>query len=243
MLTLNPKYESLRTWLEQLPDTFFQQGEVIYDARNQIRVIDGPDGKRYNVKRYCCPIWINRIVYTWFRSPKAVRAYYNALVLQQKGIATPEPIGYILCGKTTLRESFLITEQIPLAHRLYEWGDGVTEGREDAMRSFGRFTANMHNQDILHLDYSPGNILYDGQKGKWEFSVVDINRMHFGKVSIETGCANMGRLWGEEPMYRFIAEGYAAERHADSETCYRKMWQAHQDFWSKHKKPKEYTQA
>ena len=30
-IVIHPKYEFLRAWLEQLPATFEQQGEVIYE--------------------------------------------------------------------------------------------------------------------------------------------------------------------------------------------------------------------
>lgn len=240
MILIQPSYQHLRAWIEQLPSTFFSQGEIIYNARNQIRVIKGPDGRLYNVKRYCVPKWFNRLIYTWFRPSKAKRAYDNALQLQTLGIATPAPVAYLLCGKKLLAESFLITQQVNLPHRLYEWGDGLTEGREEVMRAFGRFTAQMHNRHVLHLDYSPGNILYDKVDGTWQFAIVDINRMHFGSVSIEQGCANLGRLWGEEAVYHLIAEGYALERKADIKTCYQQMWHAHQRFWNNRKKPIEY---
>ena len=35
-IVIHPKYEFLRAWLEQLPATFEQQGEVIYEERNQM---------------------------------------------------------------------------------------------------------------------------------------------------------------------------------------------------------------
>jgi len=240
MTIINPTYHHLQGWIETLPEIFFSQGEIIYNARNQIRVIEGSDGQFYNVKRYCCPQWFNRIAYTWLRPSKAQRAYENALRLQALYIATPRPIAYILCGRHLLAESYLLTEQVPYTHRLYEWGDGLTDGREDLMRAFGRFTARMHQQGVLHLDYSPGNILYDRVDQTWQFSLVDINRMHFGPVSFAQGCANMGRLWGEEAVYHLIAEGYAMESQTDVETCYRLMWQAHQQFWKNRKKPIEY---
>ena len=43
-MMINQKYEHLRGWLEQLPEQFEQLGEVIYDNRNQLRVIQAPDG-------------------------------------------------------------------------------------------------------------------------------------------------------------------------------------------------------
>ena len=40
MTVLNPAYESLRVWVESVPRIFAEQGEVIYDARNQIRSLE-----------------------------------------------------------------------------------------------------------------------------------------------------------------------------------------------------------
>lgn len=229
-------HKELQAWVENIPSTFELSGSTIYNARNQIRIIPGPDGKDYVVKRYRQPMLFNRIIYRFFRKPKAVRAYMNAFLLEQKGIATPRPIGYILIGQCLLKESYLITERCPYPHRLYAWGDGKTAGREDLMRAFGRFTGEMHEVGALHLDYSPGNILYD----KDRFSVVDVNRMHWGPISIEQGCRNLARLWGEEEMYRLIAEGYAAARKAPQEQCFTLMWQAHQHYWSHKNKPLDY---
>ena len=50
------------------------------------------------------------------------------------------------------------------------------------MRCPGPYTAVMHEREVLHLDYSPGNILWDKDDEGYHFTVVDINRMRFGKV-------------------------------------------------------------
>ncbi len=50
-MLINKKYEHLREWLEQLPENFEHLGEVIYDKRNQLRVITAPDGTLVNAKR------------------------------------------------------------------------------------------------------------------------------------------------------------------------------------------------
>lgn len=224
----------MSAWVEAIPMTFFSSGEVIYNARNQIRVIEGPDGQSYVVKRYCQPAFLNRVVYTFFRSPKAVRAYRNAQILLERGISTPQPIAYLLCGSQLIQESYLVTYKAPQSAMLYEWGDGVTQGREETIRAFGRFAGKMHEVGILHLDYSPGNILYDNHN---QFTVVDINRLRLGEVSLPTGCANLARLWGGKAMYRLIAEGYAQARNADIEQCYQLMFKAHQRYWQHRKLP------
>ena len=46
----------------------------------------------------------------------------------------------------------------------------------------------------MHRDYSPGNILFDKIDGEYHFMLVDINRMSFGKISIDMGCANFARF-------------------------------------------------
>lgn len=153
-ITLNPAYEGLRSFVEGLPQRFEREGRVIYDARNQIRAIEHND-LIINAKRYCVPRPFNRLVYSFLRQPKAVRAYQNALRLQQMGIATPTPIAYILCGRRLLGESFLVTVQSALPRNFYEFRHHPLQSYEPIVRQFARFTADIHQKGVLHLDYSP----------------------------------------------------------------------------------------
>lgn len=236
-VVLNPKYQYLRPWIEALPERFGYEGKVIYDARNQIRVIPA-DGLMLNVKRFCVPIWINRFVYKTFRKPKAVRAYENARVLQENGIATPEPIAYILTYKRgLLAESYLITVQIAFSRMFYEFGEHPLAGSEDIIKNFVHFTARMHELGIYHKDFSPGNILFGQVNGEWQFSVVDINRMKFGKIDIKKGCAAFARLWGNVAMMKLIAREYAADRHFDASLCEQLILKYWREFW-KHRNPR-----
>lgn len=231
-IVVNPTYEHLRGWLEQLPDTFAQQGEVIYNERNQIRTMQTPDGQQVCVKRFHTPRFFNRIGYTFFRTSKAQRAYENAIELLQHGIATPEPIGFILCGKDLLRESYLITKRSALTRNFYEFGDGIIEGKEDILRSFARYTAFAHEAGIYHLDYSPGNILFDKINGEWHFEMIDINRMETHTlVSMAKGCANFARLWGKADLHLLIAEEYASARGFDADACKQIALRARENFW------------
>jgi hypothetical protein len=54
-IILNPTYELLRAWVEQIPVIFALQGKIIYDARNQIRFITAPNGDEVCVKRFHAP--------------------------------------------------------------------------------------------------------------------------------------------------------------------------------------------
>ena len=56
--------------------------------------------------------------------------------------------------------------------------DGKVEGNEDKLSAFARYTAALHQAGILHLDYSPGNILiHQNDADEYSFSLVDVNRM------------------------------------------------------------------
>lgn len=230
MICLNPKYELLRAWMEQLPEHFDTLGRVIYQQRNTIRQIEVGE-LSLTVKRYRKPHIINRIVYSTIRKPKAVRAYRNAIRLTRLGIATPEPVAYIIPGRGLIGESYLVTLTSRLTHTMYDMRDGRTEGREELLRELGRFTATMHERGVLHLDYSPGNILYECREGKYQFEIVDINRMRFGRVTAGEGCENFARLWGRRSAFRYMAEGYALRRGVSIDECYEIMIEAREQFW------------
>lgn len=231
---INPTYESLREWIEAIPQSFASTGEVIYDARNQIRLITTPNGMKVCVKRFHAPRFMNRIAYTFCRKPKAERAYRNALKLRQKGIATPDPIAYLLCGKGLLKESYLITVASSLRHSFYDFRDGEIAGKEELIRAFATYAAALHNAGVLHKDFSPGNILYDRIDGQWQFELVDINRLRFGHVSPKEGCENLCRLWGKSDFFELLSPVYAQARQIDETQCLKWIQAARRHFWKHH---------
>lgn len=237
-MMINKKYEHLRGWLERLPEDFEHLGEVIYDKRNQLRVIEAPDGTLVNVKRYCKTHIVNRVVYSLgIRQPKGKRAFLYPTRLLERGISTPEPIAYIeerTCG--LLGVSYFVSVQSPLGHTLYELGDAREGTYEEMADALGRFTARMHDREVLHLDYSPGNILWDKDDTGYHFAVVDINRMRFGKVNMEDGCAALRRLWGPKRFIELIARSYARARGFDEDEAVRLTMQARTAFWTRYSK-------
>lgn len=234
-MLINSKYQHLREWLGRLPEEFEQLGEVIYDSRNQLRVIQAPDGTLVNVKRYCEPNALNRVVYSLgIRKPKGLRAFTYPTRLLERGIDTPEPIAYIeqrRCGLLGL--SYFVSIQSPLSHTMYELGDAQEGSYEDIADALGRYTATMHDREVLHLDYSPGNILWDKDEEGYHFAVVDINRMRFGKVDIKDGCAALRRLWGPKRFVELIARSYARARGFDEDEAVRLTMQARTAFWTR----------
>lgn len=157
---INPAYGRFEDFVRRVPRIFSEEGKTIYKARNEIKVFE-VDGVELNVKRYRVPFLINRVIYRFFRQPKAVRAYEYALRLVAKGFETPAPIAYILFRKKGfLGYSYFISLQSSYK-TLYKVGQRPVEGNEDIFRALGTYMAELHEAEVYHADFSPGNVLYD----------------------------------------------------------------------------------
>ncbi len=239
-ILINPKYGGLRDYLLRLPARMDSEGTYIYGGRrNLIKSFTAPDGTVLNVKRYHVPHGPNRLIYSFgLRQPKGLRAFRYPTLLAARGIETPEPVAYLeerhggLLGL-----SFFISVQCPYAHRLYEVNEMAPEQYEPLAKALALFTAHMHDQQVLHCDYSPGNILWDRKAdGAYCFSIVDINRMRFGPVSMAAGCNSFRRLWGPKAFFRLLAQEYARHRGLDPAACERLVLACRRKFWTRYLK-------
>jgi predicted unusual protein kinase regulating ubiquinone biosynthesis (AarF/ABC1/UbiB family) len=57
--------------------------------------------------------------------------------------------------------------------------DEKFDDRDSVFRQFAIFTYEIHNKGVFHSDYNHGNILFKNNKGIYEFSLVDVNRMKY----------------------------------------------------------------
>lgn len=216
---INPQYSHLEGFVRSLPLTFDNQGEIIQDSRNTIKKISIGDSL-LNVKRYHKPILINRIIYSFFRKTKAYRAYYNALAIIAKGFDTPAPISFTEeYSGGLLALSYFVSTQITGVKEIREYYHQKVEGNEAFFTAFAQYSARLHEAGILHLDYSPGNILINEDENGYHFTLIDINRMKFEKVDIRKGCGNFSRMFEHDETYIYLAKEYAKIRHADENEC------------------------
>lgn len=236
-LVINDKYKELKGFVETLPLEFTQSGEVIYSGRNTIKTFN-VNGLTLNVKSFKKPIFINQIIYSIFRKSKAERSYLYASLLEEKGFHTPSPIAYMEQRKYGLfKHSLYISEHYEFDGMMRELLHGRVNDHEALLKQFAHYTGDLHNNGILHMDYSSGNILYKKTNNKYTFYLVDLNRMAFNKnITLNTGCFNLRRLWGSDEMISLIVKEYAKTRKFDEVTCLRKAFEYRNKFWSDYRR-------
>lgn len=250
-IEINPRYEHLRSFIARIPECMDTEGTYIYGGRrNLIKLFVAPDGTQLNVKRYKKPSFPANIIYsTGIRTPKGRRAYTYPAILLEKNVETPEAVAYIEDRRMgLLRHSWFVSIQCPYSHRMYEMGDAAEDLYVPMAKALAAFTAHMHDSEVLHLDYSPGNILWEkadsslGERTEWEgyhFSVVDINRMHFGPVNMKDGCRSFVRLWGPKHFIELLVRRYAQLRGFDAEEAVTIVMAARRKFWTHYQKKRE----
>lgn len=243
-IELNPRYEHLRPFIAQIPNVFDHEGREIYHLRNVIKVMTAPDGMLLNVKRYHIPHGPNRLIYSWnLRKPKGQRAFEYPAVLISKGICTPEPVALIeqRGALGLLGHTYFVSQQVDWGHTLYEMGNAQKGQYEDMAKALGAFAAEMHDKELLHKDFTPGNVLWRKDERGYHFCLVDINRMYFGPVSAKRGVLNLTRFWGPKAFIELLVAEYARQRGIEPEQAVAMALQARARFWRrygrKHKLP------
>lgn len=241
ILLLHTGYESLRSYISRVPQFFAtDEGTVVQDGRNLIKNFIAPDGTELNIKRYHPPHHVNLFIYSFgLREPKGKRAFLYPQRLLAAGIDTPEPVAYIEERRHgMLGHTYFVSIRCPYRHKCYEWGDAAAGTYEPFARALGAFTAKMHAAGILHLDYSPGNILWDEDDEGYHFSLVDINQMRFGAVSRHRGANSFSRLWGPKRMIAVMAGEYARLRGFDETAFVAEAMACRERFWRRYQRRK-----
>lgn len=216
-VVINPAYSFLSDFINNLPDYFESEGEVIYEGRNTI--------KQYSIKNidiavksFKVPLLVNRLAYTYFRKSKAARSYHYAFEIKRRGFLTPDPIAYVETYKVgLLKRSYFVSvyDSASETVRSLMAGENVPDA-ENKLRSFASFTAALHEAGIYHVDYSPGNVLIKNlSDSTYSFSLIDINRMQFKQVSKKDAYVNFARLSFSPSALSAIAKQYALCRGWD----------------------------
>ena len=216
-IIINNSFDSFHDFILNIQSHFNNNTQTIHKARNELKIIQYKDLETV-VKSFKTPNLLRRIIYTYFRDSKAKKSYDNSVKLQN---FTPKPIGYIEFFQNGLiNESYFISEKFEYDFTIREpLLDNTFKDREEIFKEFARFTFRLHQNNILHQDYSPGNILIKKENTGYIFKVVDINRMEFKELSLKERLKNFNKLWANDEQITIIAKEYAALSAEDENTC------------------------
>jgi serine/threonine protein kinase len=189
----------------------------IHKARNEIKIVNY-NKQELVIKSFKVPHFINKLVYTFFRDSKAKKSYNNSIRIKK---FVPTPIGYIEFKKFGLiHNSYFISENFNYDFTIREpLLDENFENREEIFKAFAIFSHQLHEEEIFHLDYSPGNILIKKEDDEYIIKIVDINRMKFKILTLEERLENFSKLWAKDDDMKIIVKEYAKVVNEDERYC------------------------
>ncbi len=235
-IILNPKYKHLQEYLEHIDEHFEHEGHEIHRDRNVIRLLQ-VDGLTLCVKRFG-KISLPARVATKFRvrTSRARKAYVRPLQLKERGFESPEPVAFIRYSTGLISSvSYFVSLKSKYRYSMADIMNFEPEERDNIIKAFAEYAANLHTNGFLHRDFSASNILFDRIESKISnrihFSLIDTNSMRCNRsVSVKKGCSNFARLVGDENFFRHLGECYATARNANSDDCIRFILTAHDNY-------------
>ena len=213
---INPDYETtFKDFTLNIKNYFYNNVNTIHKARNELKIISH-NALETVVKSFRVPNIFNQIVYSFFRESKAKKSYDFSFKI---GDFAPKPISYIEFYRFfLLKESYYISEKFNYDFTIREpLLDETFEDREAIFKAFARFSLELHNSNIFHNDYSPGNILIKKENSTYIFKIVDVNRMKFFELSQRDRAKNFSKLWASDAILRVMAEEYAKNYQCDAD--------------------------
>ena len=140
------------------------------------------------------------------RRPAGRRAWVNLLRLRVHGINVPEGVALVERRRlgVTVR-SYLITRAIERAEtidryvlRVFSQADPSSQHhlRRSLVDAAAAFCRTIHETYAYHRDWKSTNILIREKEGAWEFFLVDVDRVQFGRLflSSERKLRNLAQL-------------------------------------------------
>jgi len=191
LLADGPEQAALLRW-QLTPDKLPMPAadNLLRRARNAIwRIPDPRDPSRQLVVKKPLKMHPHKRLLDRFRPSKALRSWNAAGGLLRRGIPTPEPVVYLeQNGDRTLTENYYICEFFAADFSVRELFDAFARGesefmgitQEEAYWQLSTFLLELHSKGVYFRDLSGGNILIrKGADNALEFSLIDINRVHF----------------------------------------------------------------
>ena len=211
-IIIHSKFNSYSTAILKAINDFETSGKTVLKGdRNTIKSLK-IEGLHLNIKKFKSPNIFNAFIYKYYRKSKARRSYEYGTLLTQKSILTPTPIAYFESFSWFgLKQSYYVSQ-----HVAYDFDFRVLihnlkfPNRVEILKQFTAFTFKLHEQNINFLDHSPGNtLIVKIADDRYDFYLIDLNRMRFETMSFKKRMHNFRRLWLSKTMVRIISKEYA----------------------------------
>lgn len=218
---IHPHYAAYENLIRVIPSGEYEREEVYCNRRNTVEKIRLKD-KLFVLKKYKRPALINCLIYTWFRKSKARRAFEYAELFLNRGIETAAPVAYIEIKKNGFfHTGYFLSEFLSYPLVADTDKNGICGEEKDAlMHDLALFTLQLHLNKVIPLDYNPKNIFYHKENDKYNFALIDINRLKLDKVpGIRLSMNAFNQLGISAGDFTKVIPWYAEKRGFDLEEC------------------------
>lgn len=210
---LNSEYLSKKEAILQLVSSFENEGTIIMKGSRNIIKSNFLDDEKVTIKFFAPPGLIKSIIYSFFKDSKAKRSFDYANYLIKNDVQTPKPIAFIEEKNSfgLLKNSYYLCSHIDYDFTIRELiHNPIFPERIIILQQFTAFTFKMHEAKINFLDHSPGNtLIVKKYNSSYDFYLIDLNRMKFENMSIETRMDNFKKMWLSKTMISIISNSYA----------------------------------
>lgn len=220
-------FHQLEKSLARIIEKFDGSGEILVKGKRNVIKVVTVERYNFNIKSFRIPILPNRIIYGYFRKSKARRSFEFANKLLALGIGTPQPIAWFENkGLLGLRDSYYVSEHLNADLTFKELVSFPDYPDHDTiLRQFTAFCFGLHEKGVEFLDHSPGNTLIRKMPGgRYDFFLVDLNRMKFHELSFEQRMKNLSRLTPKREMVEVMANEYARHSGIPEKEVFDSLW-------------------
>lgn len=168
------EFDYFKSYLADFDNWFDNAGEPIHKDRNVLKYFSQQVYTELEhdivVKSFRIPIPVSRVIYSFLRPSKARRSFENSQVFLNKGFQVPKPLAFVeLKTKGLLYKSYFISENIDVDCSLHEVYRKQMFDWKELLPLVVEQAYNMHQKDLLHRDFSPGNVLVKKQAQTFQF--------------------------------------------------------------------------
>lgn len=233
--------QDLKEQITHFVHHFDKEGNLLGEAGRNVIKLKQIEGLTINVKSFKIPHFFNQLAYKFLRKSKAKRSFEHAGFLLSKGIGTPKPLAFFeYYSALGLHKSFYVSEHLncDLTFRDLIKNPDFPDW-ENILIAATDFTFQLHQNNILFKDHSPGNTLIKKTDKGYQFYLVDLNRMAFKELTFEERIKNFSRLTPKMEMVEIMSKRYAQLINKNPDEVYNLMWKYTSAFQMKFQRKKQ----